>query len=239
LQESDLDPEDSGPRLDGALARGGPRWLYLHGFASGPASFKGRALSAHYAERGIALQLLDLRLPSFERLRLSAMMEAVRRALGGERDRAVLFGSSLGGLTACRVAEEDPRVCALVLLAPAFRFMDRWRVRLGEDGFRAWERSGWFETYDYAEQKMARVDFGFALDVAAIDERGGGWPDVRVPTLIVHGTDDAVVDVGASRAWAAGKRHVRLVEVDDRHELAASLPRIQGEADAFLSCFLG
>ena len=41
--------------------------------------------------------------------------------LGAERDRAVLFGSSLGGLTACRVAEDDARVCARVLLAPAFR----------------------------------------------------------------------------------------------------------------------
>ena len=112
----------------------GPRWLYLHGFASGPGSSKGVALAAHYQRRGIDLQRLDLRLPSFERLRVSAMIGAVRGAIGGERDRAVLFGSSLGGQVASRVAEEDARVCALVLMAPAFRLMERWRTRLGDAG---------------------------------------------------------------------------------------------------------
>ncbi|MCC6551698.1 MAG: alpha/beta fold hydrolase [Polyangiaceae bacterium] len=216
----------------------GPRWLYLHGLGSGPDSFKGRAMSAHYAAKGIDLTRLDLRRPSLERLRLSAGMAAVRDALGGERDRAVVFGSSLGGLTACRVAEEDARICALVLLAPAFRFVERLRRRLGEAGWEAWERSGWIEVHDHVHQKEARVDFGFALDAAAIDERSGGFPDVRVPTLIIHGEGDEVVDIELSREWAAGKRHARLVEVDDGHELAASLPVIQREADAFLAGFL-
>jgi hypothetical protein len=103
----------------------------------------------------------------------------------------------------------------------------------------SWERSGWLAIEDYVEKKPARVDFGFALDAAAVDERSGGWPDVRVPTLIVHGVADPVVDIALSRAWAAGKRHVRLVEVNDGHELAASLPVIQREADAFLAGFLG
>src|SRR4051794_30859538 len=120
-----------------------PRFLYLHGFASGPDSGKGRALAAHYAAKGVNLERLNLRLPSLERLRLSAMMEHVRDRIGGARDRAVVFGSSLGGLTACRVAEEDARVVALVLLAPAFRMVERWRVRLGEDAWNAWKTSGW------------------------------------------------------------------------------------------------
>lgn len=216
----------------------GPRWLYLHGFGSGPGSFKGLAMEAHYAHRGITIERLDLRRPSLEHLRLGAMIEAVRAALGGDRDRAVLFGSSLGGLTACRVAELDARVCALVLLAPAFRMIERLRRRLGEDGWRAWQQSGWLEIQDYAEKRTARVDFGFAEDAEAIDARSGGFPDVRVPTLIIHGAADPTVDVALSRAWAAGKRHVRLVEVDDGHELAASLSIIQRESDAFLQGFL-
>ena len=216
----------------------GPRWLYLHGLASGPASFKGRAMAAHYAAKGVELELLNLRLPSLERLRLSAGIAAVKEALRGERDRAVVFGSSLGGLTACRVAEDDARVCALVLLAPAFKLVERWRQSLGEE-WDAWERSGWLEIDDFVEKKKARVDFGFAVDAIAVEERAGGWPDVRVPTLIIHGVGDKVVDIGRSREWAAGKRHVRLVEVEDGHELAASLPIIQREADAFLAGFLG
>jgi pimeloyl-ACP methyl ester carboxylesterase len=218
-------------------AEGSPRFLYLHGFASGPESSKGRALSAHYEAQGVSLVRLNLRLPSLEGLRLSAIMAHVRAQIGGERDRAVIFGSSLGGLTASRVAEEDPRVCALVLLAPAFRMMERWRLQLGEEAWGRWRDTGWRETEDYVEKRMARVDYGFTEDVARIDARSGGWPDVRVPTLIVHGVRDAVVDVGLSREWARGKRHVRLVEVDDGHELAASIGRIADEADRFLAPF--
>jgi pimeloyl-ACP methyl ester carboxylesterase len=218
--------------------RPGPRFLYLHGFASGPQSTKGVVIAAHYARRGIPVERLDLRLPSLEHLRLSAILGATRTAIGGERDRAVLFGSSLGGLTACRVAEDDARVFALILLAPAFRLAERWRARIGEDEWRRWERSGWLEVQDHAEKRTARVGFGFIEDVEAIDQRSDGWPDVRVPTLIVHGIHDEVVDIALSRQWAAGKRHVRLVEVDDGHELTSSLPTILAEADALLGALL-
>jgi pimeloyl-ACP methyl ester carboxylesterase len=216
----------------------GPRWLYLHGFASGPESAKGVELSAHYARQGIRLERLNLRQPSMEHLRLSAMMRTVREAMGGERDRTILFGSSLGGLTACRVAEEDARVCALVLLAPAFRGFEQLRRLAGEEGMRRWEETGWQEVRDYAEKKMVRVDFGFLRDLEAIDSRTGGWPDVRVPTLIIHGRQDSTTGIEYSRQWARGKRHVRLVEVDDGHELVASLGRIAAEADDFLRPFL-
>jgi len=218
----------------------GPRFLYLHGFASGPESGKGRALAAHYAAKGIALERLNLRIPSLERLRFSAMMRHVRERIGGERDRAVVFGSSLGGLTACRVAEDDARVSALVLLAPAFRMIERWRVRLGAEAWERWRTSGWLETIDYAAREpdtKTQVEHAFAEETERLDAGGGGWPDVRVPTLIVHGVNDAVVDVGLSRTFAAGKRHVRLVEVDDDHELAKSIPRIAQEADRFLTAY--
>lgn len=220
-------------------ANPGPRWLYLHGFASGPESFKGVTLSSHYARQGIQLERLNLRQPSLEHLRLSAMLRTVREAMGGEQDRSILFGSSMGGLTACRVAEEDARVCALVLLAPALQAMVQLRRRVGEEGLRQWEQSGWLEIRDYAEKRQTRVDFGYVPDLEAIDARSGGWPDVRVPTLLIHGRQDDICDIEFSRQWARGKRHVRLVEVDDGHELVTSLGLIAAEADAFLRPFLG
>jgi uncharacterized protein len=150
-----------------------------------------------------------------------------------------VFGSSLGGLAAARVAEADARVCALVLLAPGFRIAERFRGRLGEDAFSRWRESGWLEMFDYATSQPARVDFGFIEDAARVDARGGGWPDVRVPTLVVHGIHDDICDVELSRGWAAGKRHVRLVEVDDGHELKESVPLIARESESFLAPFLG
>ena len=113
----------------------GPSWLYLHGFASSPQSAKARAFQAWGAERRLAIDALDLRVPSFEHLRFSAIKARVRAAIdaaeGTGTQRAVLIGSSLGGLTACRVAEEDPRVCAVLAMAPAFRLAETWRRNLG------------------------------------------------------------------------------------------------------------
>ena len=147
--------------------------------------------------------------------------------------------SSLGGLTACRVAEEDARVCALVLLAPALRASEQLRRRLGEEAVREWRESGWLTTQDYAEKRPARVHFDFIRELDALEARGEGWPDVRVPTLIVHGRQDTTTHVAYSRDWARDRRHVRLVEVEDGHELVASLARITTEADQFLQPFLG
>ena len=203
------------------------QFLYLHGFASGPRSTKGVAFEKHFGTRGRSLERLNLRVPSFEHLRLSAMIETVQAAIG---ERAILIGSSLGGLTASRVAERDPRVAALVLMAPAFQLASRWRTMLGPD-FDTWQQSGWREVTDFTTGQPARVDFGFFEDVSGIDV---GFPDVRVPTLILHGTRDDVVPVSHSRAFAAGKSHVRVVELDDNHELVASLPTILAETDAFL-----
>jgi uncharacterized protein len=210
------------------------RLLYLHGFASGPGSSKGVALARHYEAKGLPVERLDLRVPSMERLRLSEMLEVVRRAVGGPTDRAVLMGSSLGGLAAARAAERDPRVAAVVLLAPAFGFVGTWEERLGPEAWAAWKLEG-REVQDYAAGGSVRVDFGFIEDAARLESAGP--PRVSVPTLIVHGKDDETVPVRVSRDWARGRPNVRLVETDDGHELKASLPVIMAEADRFLPPF--
>jgi len=219
----------------------GPAWLYLHGFASGPGSTKARAFEAWGASRDLAIERLDLRVPSFENLRFSAIKARVRAAIdasaapGAEAlARAVLIGSSLGGLTACRVAEEDPRVCAVLAMAPAFQLAERWKTQMTAEAWEAWRRDGFLEVDDHATKQKARVDFGFVEELARLDV---GMPDVRVPVLIVHGRGDEVVDIERSRAFARGKHHVRLVEVDDGHELGASIPRILAEAEAFFAPF--
>jgi uncharacterized protein len=207
------------------------RYLYLHGFASGPGSKKGLAFAAHFAARGLALERLDLRVPSLEHLRLSAMIETARAAIGGPGERAVVFGSSLGGLTAARLAERDPRVSALVLLAPAFQLARRWQETLGDD-FEAWRRTGWREVLDHATGRPARVDFGFVEEAAALDV---GFPEVGVPTLILHGLADDVVPIERSREFAAARPHARLIELPDGHELVASIPALLAESERFLA----
>ncbi len=217
----------------------GPRWLYLHGFASSPSSNKARAFVTWGKERGLDVHALDLRAPSLEHLRFSQIVARVRDAIDaeGEHGRVVLIGSSLGGLTASRVAEAEPRVSALFLMAPAFRLAERWRARLGEEAWAHWRETDAMEVHDHATGKKTFVDHGFVEELAALETGGDGYPDVRVPTCIVHGTRDDVVDIELARTWAKDRRHVRLVEVDDGHELVASLPRIFAEANAFFAPF--
>lgn len=206
------------------------RYLYLHGFASGPQSTKGVAFEKHYAARGIRIERLDLRVPSFERLRLSAMIATVHAALG-PTDSAVLIGSSLGGLTAAHVAKDNPRIKGLVLMAPAFGLVGRWREQLGP-AWDEWQRSGWRQVTDYTTGQQARIDFGFVEDVGKIDR---GFPPIECPTLVLHGTRDETVPIARSRELAKANTHVRLVELDDGHELVASVPAILAETDLFLA----
>ena len=213
-------------------------WFYLHGFGSSNASAKARAFVQWGTERGVDVRALDLRVPSLEHLRLSAIIATVREAIDelGERGRCVLIGSSLGGLTACLVAEAEPRVSALFLLAPALKLAERWRARIGEDAYERWAALDQLAIKDYLTGQPTHVDFGFILEAAQLDV---GFPDVRVPTCIVHGTKDEIVDVELSREWQKNKRHIRLVEVDDGHELVASTPKILAEADRFFQPFIG
>jgi pimeloyl-ACP methyl ester carboxylesterase len=203
--------------------------LYLHGFASGPQSKKGVEFDHYFTARGREVERLNLRVPSFEHLRLSAMIDTVRAAIDGP---VVLIGSSLGGLTAARVAERDGRVRACVLLAPAFQLVARWKDQLGPVEWNAWKQRGTREVDDYTTGKKSSVDFGFVEDVERVDV---GYPDVRVPTLVMHGLRDEVVPVDRARTFATGKPNVRLVELDDGHELVASLPRLLAETEAFLA----
>lgn len=214
----------------------GPAWFYLHGFASSVHSNKARAFATWGEEHGIDVRALDLRVPSLEHLRFSEVLRTVKDAIAGQgtAGRAVLIGSSLGGLTACRVAEAEPRVCALFLMAPAFRLAERWRARLGEEAWQAWRESDRFEVKDHVTGLMTFVDHGFVTELDRLDP---GFPDVRVPTCIVHGTRDDVVDVELSREWARARRHVTLIEVDDDHELGSSVPRIRDEATRFFRTF--
>jgi pimeloyl-ACP methyl ester carboxylesterase len=204
--------------------------LYGHGFASGPLSAKGRALRAFLAgaPRGLDVDLLDLRVPSPTGLRLSRMIETALAAIG-DAERVLAVGSSLGGLTMAHAAARDPRIVGTVLLAPAFRLVERWKQRMGDADWDAWRARGTWPFDDHAHPGATLdVEFAFMEDAARVDT---DWPDVRVPTTIVHGVRDETVDPELSRAFAATRPNVTRVEVDDDHQLLRSLDVIHHQVE--------
>ena len=126
-----------------------------------------------------------------------------------------------------------------MLLAPAVLMVERWRARLGDAGWDAWRTTGWLTVHDHVTRADAEVDFGFAEDAGVLDAADGGWPEVRVPTWIFHGRADDVVEVAGSRALAARHPQIALTELDDDHQLIASVPAILAAVDRALVPWLG
>ena len=117
------------------------RYIYLHGFASSPKSKKVQYLRNCIADRNITLEAPDLNQGGFENLTLTRQLEQVTELVGG--DRAVLIGSSFGGLTAAYLGDRlKDQIAHLILLAPAFGFPQRWRDNLSPEKQKHWESTG-------------------------------------------------------------------------------------------------
>ena len=203
------------------------RYAYLHGFASSARSSKGVFLAERLAPRGIHLERPDLNAPSFADLTVTDALAAFR-SLGPGPWR--LVGSSLGGYLAARFAELYPsEVDRLVLLCPGFGLPARWQQLMGPEAFARWERDG-RATFPDGTGQPVPVHFGFVTDA----RRHPDAPEVRCPTLILHGVADAVVPIASSRAYAAARPHVTLVELDGDHRLMGCLDRVEAEVLRFL-----
>jgi len=211
--------------------------MYLHGWASGPTSAKGAILAKHLAASGVRLRVPDLNRPSFERLTYSAALRAIDEEVAGTSSAAErwdLIGSSMGGYLAARWAELHPaRVRRLVLLCPGFDLLNRLPVVFGDAQlYERWERDGVFRPGYGPDGARTRLLWDFVLDARRHPPR----PRLAHPTLIVHGRADEVIPVESSRMAARSARLgvVRVVELDDAHDLLRSSARVASLAHAWL-----
>ena len=202
------------------------RYAYIHGFASGPRSYKGVALKERLASRGIDLWLPDLNRPSFARLSHRAMLQHLDE-MDGLGDAPWRFiGSSLGGWLAARWAEMRPqRVERLVLLCPGFNLAARWPLLFGQEAIHQWREEGTMMVPD-GSGTPTPLHYEFFEE----SQREPAVPEPRQPTLIIHGRRDEVVPFTSSESFAKPRVNVTLVAVDDDHGLAQSLDTIENES---------
>ena len=213
-------------------------FFYLHGLASSPGSGKARYLAEQFAARGLELHCPDLNQPDFATLTTSRMIGQVADALRHLPPApAVLIGSSLGGFVALHLAERAPSelpahpVERLVLLAPAFDFGAPGMRARQADWLAGWRRDGWTEVQHHGYGEARRLHFDLVADAARYDSFAAR---TAVPTLVMQGRADEVVDPAMVQRFAEARPHVRLVLLDDDHRLAASIDRIWTETAAFL-----
>jgi uncharacterized protein len=188
--------------------------LYLHGFASSPASAKIGALRPLLAPDGIELETPDLNVPSFEELDFDAVVaHAVDRAkLVAPR---AIVGSSLGALVALAVAKQFP--LPLVLIAPALGVARRWAERVPQE-----DR---VKVFNYARNADAYIHRLFFTQMAHldVDER----PPASRVTALMGRKDETVPFAIVEETWqkwevlglVPGSRFIELTEGD--HSLVA------------------
>ncbi|MBZ5583351.1 MAG: alpha/beta fold hydrolase [Acidobacteriia bacterium] len=205
------------------------RVIYLHGFASGPASNKARYFSARLRAAGARVEVPDLAAGDFEGLTITGQLAVLERAAAGEP--VSLIGSSMGGYLAALYAARHPEIPRVVLLAPAFRFARRWAESLGPAAVEEWRRRGWMAVFHYGEGRERRLGQQLLEDAARYED----YPDFRQPALLFHGAHDDVVPPMDAEQFAAAHPNVRLEVLDSGHELLNVLDYMAERVAPFLA----
>ena len=211
--------------------------VYLHGFASSPQSSKARFFAGRFGEAGIAFEAPQLDGGDFLNLTISGQLRVVGNAVSSQVEKLapgealVLMGSSLGGYLAALYAEQHPKsVDRLVLIAPAFEFLQGWRTRLSAVEIEQWRCAGSIPIYHYGSQTEQRLGYQFLEDAAQYE----AVPDFQQRALILHGTEDTVVPCQISRDFTSEHANARLTLFKSGHELTDVLGGLWREASAFL-----
>jgi uncharacterized protein len=197
-------------------------YFYLHGFASGPKSSKALILRDRLHAQGITLTIPDFNQPNFRELTLTRQLQQVE-ALFSKDKPVTLIGSSFGGATAAWLAQRNPQVQNLVLLAPAFGFATYHRSVLTPDQITRWRSDEPLSVYHYAQQKELLLDYKFVEDLQQYDE---SELTRSVNTTIIHGIHDTVIPVQSSRDYVRDRPWCSLIEVESEHGLDNAIDQI-------------
>jgi uncharacterized protein len=189
------------------------KYFYLHGFASSPRSTKAQQLRDRFQSLHLSLEIPDLNQGGFQNLTLTRQIQQVKALI---QEPITLVGSSFGGLTAAWIAQECDLVDRLVLLAPAFRYLDHWLPRFDAAQLEDWRSGDPISIYHYGERRSLPLHYRIVTDLAKYDEAELQKP---VPTLILHGIRDETIPIAQSRAYANGRSWVKLIELESDHGL--------------------
>lgn len=208
--------------------------VYLHGFASSPASGKAERFRAELERRGVGYSCPDLNAPAFETLTTTRMLAQVAQIVAAIPEGPVaLVGSSLGAFVAVHAAAADTtgKIDRLVLLAPALDFGGNRLRQLGPHGIDQWRQSGHLTVFHYGDGIERQVGYELYADAARYDAI---TLPTHLPTLVFQGERDESVSPEMVRRWAEGRALVDLRMLADGHQLSDSIEYIWTESAAFL-----
>ncbi|NKB75722.1 MAG: alpha/beta fold hydrolase [Gammaproteobacteria bacterium] len=193
--------------------------IFVHGFRS---SSKGTKASYFRQQAQIASQhWIDFDLPChgrsdgvFRSFRISYCLEALVKVIDSVGNTPiVLVGSSMGGwlsiLAAIRllsqrnqthIEHEKSQIKGVVLIAPAFDFVEHYfREKMNVDKH-CWESVGVMGFDDAYDNERFFLDFGVLKDASKHSVLKNVW-EFNFPTLIFHGEKDDVVPISISQRF--------------------------------------
>ncbi len=142
----------------------------------------------------------------------------VIEAIGGGLRHDILMGSSYGALALANASQMLPRHdLRFVLMAPAFGMGEGFGRLIGKESVARWQLDGSMPFTHGGTGEDVVLSWEF---MEAIGRRS--WPELRHPTVIIHGTGDDVVPLENSQKVARSSL-VELIEVEDDHRLHGSL----------------
>lgn len=202
------------------------QYIYLHGFASSPKSAKAQDISDRFAKLQIPLQIPDLNADNFSELTISRQIKQVVALFAHNSQPVTLIGSSLGGLTAAHIAQQYLQIERLILLAPAFDFLSHWLPKLGAETVQRWQQEQYYQVYHYGAGRSLPLHYNFVTDA---DQYSQNLLQRPVPTLILHGKQDEVIPITASRDYMSSRPWVELVQLESDHSLSNVMTEIWQE----------
>jgi len=210
---------------------GGASLVYLHGFASSPASAKAVRFRAAFEARGWEVIVPDLNPPDFRNLTVGGMLRVTEAAVDGARGPVVLGGASLGGYVAAVAASRLDGIRALVLLAPAFDLRARWADRLGPGALAAWKRFGSVPIHHDAYDRECPLAYEFYDE----SRKYPAFPANRAtPQIIFHGRDDDTVPLATVERYVERHPDAEFHVLDDDHALLETIDSIVAASIEFV-----
>ncbi len=194
------------------------RYLYLHGFASSNTSMKAVYFKEKFAELGILLEVLDMNLGDFSKLTVTKQVEFVIQTIAGHE--TILIGSSLGGLISLIIADSNPNIKGLILLAPAIGIDRLWPKLIGIENLLKWKNASAFPVYHYGYKEEISLHYDFISDLESINTLTFNRP---VKTLIFHGKNDETIPIEVSYNYCNTNRNAKLWALESNHSLEDQL----------------
>ncbi|MDH3639315.1 MAG: alpha/beta fold hydrolase, partial [Gammaproteobacteria bacterium] len=182
----------------------GPAGVFVHGFRSTCAGDKSLVLAQSASQYGRSWVRFDLRGHGdsggeFRNFRISAALDDVLNVVDWcPRVPLVIIGSSLGGWLGVLAAQARPqRISRLMLIAPAFNFIEEVFATIPATQLRAWRERGEMRFDDTFTNGQFSLPYAVLDDARRFDvlDRDLCLP---CPVDIYHGEQDEIASIGLS-----------------------------------------